>query len=313
MITFEKPEMQVTEYDVDGYHGKFSIEPLEKGFGVTLGNALRRVLLSSLPGSAITDVQIQGVMHEFSTVPGVVEDVTNIILNLKRVILKMDGDEPTTVEIHVTNEGVVRAGDIECDPTIIEVINPELEIATIAKGGELHMKMTVKNGRGYVRSEFNKDESQPLGVIPIDSIYTPVDSVQYHVDTRISRDKTFDRLNLELDTNGSISPIKAVAMAAKILTQHLEELVSLDEEAVLTDFLHESEKPENNQVVDMNIEDLDFSVRSYNSLKRAGIHTLQTLLTYSYEDMTKIRNLGKKSMKEIEEKLQEKGYTLKRD
>lgn len=313
MITFEKPEMQITAYDATNNHGKFSIEPLERGFGVTLGNALRRVLLSSLPGAAITDVQIQGVMHEFSTIDGVVEDVTNIILNLKRTIIKMTSEESTTIEIHSTTEGVVTAGDIEFDGTLIEIINPELVIATIAKGGELHMKMTVSNGRGYVRSEFNKNEDQPLGVIPIDSIYTPVDAVQYAVETRISRDKTYDRLNLELETNGSITPVKAIAMAAKILTQHLEDLVNLDEDAVVTDFLHESEKPESNQVADVNIEDLDLSVRSYNSLKRAGIHTLQTLLTYSYEDMTKIRNLGKKSMKEIEERLTERGHILQRD
>lgn len=313
MITFEKPEMEIVEYDGTSNHGKFSIEPLERGFGVTLGNALRRVLLSSLPGAAITDVQIQGVMHEFSTVDGVVEDVTNIILNLKRTIIRMEGDEPTTIEVHATSEGVVTAGDIEYDESIIEIINPDLVIATVAKGGELHMKMTVEEGRGYVRSEFNKSEDQALGVIPIDSLYTPVDAVQYNVDTRISRDKTFDRLNIEIDTNGSISPVKAIAMAAKILTQHLNELVNLDEEAVIADFLHESEKPEHNQIADINIEDLDLSVRSYNSLKRAGIHTLQTLLTYSYEDMTKIRNLGKKSMKEIEERLTERGYILDRD
>jgi len=313
MITFEKPDMQIEQYDVTGNYGKFSFEPLEKGFGITLGNALRRVLLSSLPGAAITGVQIQGVMHEFATVEGVVEDVTTIVLNLKKVIFKMDDNEPTTVEIHANEEGVVTAGDIELDTTVLEVINPDQVIATLAPGGELHMKMTVKKGRGYVRSEYNKDEDQPIGVIPIDSIYTPVQAVDYNVDTRISRDKTFDRLNLEVHTNGSISPISAVALAAKILSQHLDELVNLDEEAIITNFLHESEKPENEQIADVNIEDLDLSVRSYNSLKRAGIHTLQTLLTYSYEDMTKIRNLGKKSLKEIEERLTSKGHTFRRD
>ena len=313
MITFEKPNMQIAQYDVTSNYGKFIIEPLDRGFGVTLGNALRRVLLSSLPGAAITDVQIQGVMHEFSTVDGVVEDVTTIILNLKKVILKMIGDETDTIEIHVDKEGVVTAGDIQCDITNIEVINPDLVIATIAKGGELHMKMTVKKGRGYVRADYNKDEDQPLGVIAIDSIYTPVEAVQYNVDTRISRDKTYDRLNIEVTTNGSVSPISALAIASKIMNQHLDELTHLDEDAVLADFMHESEKTENTQVTDVNIEDLDLSVRSYNSLKRAGIHTLQELLTYSYEDMTKIRNLGKKSLKEIEERLLSKGHTFRRD
>lgn len=313
MITFEKPNMQIDQYDVTDNYGKFTIEPLDRGFGITLGNALRRVLLSSLPGAAITSVQIQGVMHEFATVDGVVEDVTTIVLNLKNVIFKMTGNEPITVEIHANEEGVITAGDIELGSASLEVVNPEQVIATLARDGELHMKMTVKKGRGYVRSEYNKDENQPLGVIPIDSIYTPVQAVDYNVDTRISRDKTFDRLNLEVETNGSLSPISAIALAAKILSQHLEELVNLDEEAILTDFLHESEKPENEKVTDINIEDLDLSVRSYNSLKRAGIHTLQTLLTYSYEDMTKIRNLGKKSLKEIEERLASKGYSFHRD
>lgn len=313
MITFERPDMQIEKYDVTDNYGKFTFEPLERGFGITLGNALRRVLLSSLPGAAITGVQIQGVMHEFATVDGVVEDVTTIVLNLKKVIFKMEGNEPTTVEIHANEEGVVTAGDIELDSNVLEVINPDQVIATLAPGGELHMKMTVKKGRGYVRSEYNKDEDLPIGVLPIDSIYTPVQAVDYNVDTRISRDKTFDRLNLEVHTNGSISPISAIALAAKILSQHLEELVNLDEEAILTNFLHESEKPENEKVTDVNIEDLDLSVRSYNSLKRAGIHTLQTLLTYSYEDMTKIRNLGKKSLKEIEERLASKGHTFRRD
>jgi len=313
MITFEKPNMQIDQYDVSDNYGRFTIEPLERGFGITLGNALRRVLLSSLPGVAITGVQIQGVMHEFATVDGVVEDVTTIVLNLKNVIFKMQGNEPTTVEIHANGEGVVTAGDIELGSPNLEVVNPDQVIATLADGGKLDMKMTVKKGRGYVRSEYNKDEDQPLGVIPIDSIYTPVQAVDYNVDTRISRDKTFDRLNLEIRTNGSISPIGAIALASKILSQHLDELVNLDEEAILTDFLHESEKPENEKIIDINIEDLDLSVRSYNSLKRAGIHTLQTLLTYSYEDMTKIRNLGKKSLKEIEERLTSKGYSFQRD
>jgi len=313
MITFEKPNMQIDQYDVADNYGRFTIEPLDRGFGITLGNALRRVLLSSLPGVAITGVQIQGVMHEFATVDGVVEDVTTIVLNLKNVIFKMQGNEPTTVEIHADEEGVVTAGDIELGSANLEVVNKDQVIATLAAGGKLDMKMTVKKGRGYVRSEYNKDDDQPLGVIPIDSIYTPVQAVEYNVDTRISRDKTFDRLNLEVRTNGSITPIAAIALASKILTQHLEELVNLDEDAILTDFLHESEKPENEKIIDINIEDLDLSVRSYNSLKRAGIHTLQTLLTYSYEDMTKIRNLGKKSLKEIEERLASKGYSFHRD
>jgi DNA-directed RNA polymerase subunit alpha len=313
MITFEKPNMQIDQYDVTDNYGRFTIEPLERGFGITLGNALRRVLLSSLPGVAITGVQIQGVMHEFATVDGVVEDVTTIVLNLKNVIFKMQGNEPTTVEIHADEEGVVTAGDIELGSANLEVVNKDQVIATLAPGGKLDVKMTVKKGRGYVRSEYNKDEDQALGVIPIDSIYTPVQAVDYNVDTRISRDKTFDRLNLEVRTNGSMSPISAIALASKILSQHLDELVNLDEDAILTNFLHESEKPENEKIIDINIEDLDLSVRSYNSLKRAGIHTLQTLLTYSYEDMTKIRNLGKKSLKEIEERLASKGYAFHRD
>lgn len=313
MITFEKPEMQISQYDVTESFGKFIIEPLERGFGVTLGNALRRVLLSSLPGAAITNVQIQGVMHEFSAIEGVVEDVTTIILNLKKVVFKMNVDTPITVEIHATSEGIVTAGDIAVDSTEAEIINADQEIATVASGGELHMKMFVQKGRGYVRADYNKDDSHPLGVIPIDSIYTPIQSVDYNVDTRISRDKTFDRLNLEVKTNGSVSPITAISAAAKIMTQHLEDLVSLDEDTMLKNFMHETEKPEGEKMADINIEDLDLSVRSYNSLKRAGIHTLQGLLAYSYEDMTKIRNLGKKSLKEIEERLTSKGHTFRRD
>lgn len=311
MISFEKPELQISQYDVTDQEGTFRLEPLERGFGITLGNTLRRVLLSSLPGAAITDVQIDGVMHEFSTIEGVIDDVTAIILNLKKVIIKMESDEPDVIELHTTEAGDVLAGSIQHDTSNITIINPDLRIATLAKGGALHMKMTVKKGRGYVRADYNKVEGQPLGVIPIDSIYTPVENVEYNVDTRISRDKTFDRLNLHIKTNGSISPIAAIAMASKIMTQHLDFLVELDEQALVSNFMHENESTENNQVVDINIEDLDLSVRSYNSLKRAGIHSLQDLLNYTYEDMTKIRNLGKKSLKEIEERLQSKGYNLK--
>lgn len=310
MLGFEKPEIKVTEYTESTNFGKFVIEPLEKGFGITLGNSLRRVLLSSLPGVAITDIQIDGVVHEFSTIEGVLEDVTTIILNLKKVILKAEDTESHVLEITSENEGVVTAGDIVCDANI-EVINKDLHIATLAKGARFHMKMSVHRGRGYVRAEFNKHDGQALGVIPIDSIYTPVENVSYTVDTRISKDTTFDRLNLEIRTDGSVSPVAALAMAAKIMSQHLEDLVVLDERAIMTDFMIEKENVAAIKSSDMNIEELDLSVRSYNSLKRAGINTLNDLLAYSEDEMSKIRNLGKKSLKEILEKLVDMDLTLR--
>ncbi|HSH24452.1 MAG TPA: DNA-directed RNA polymerase subunit alpha [Massilibacterium sp.] len=313
MIEIEKPRIETVELSDDATYGKFVVEPLERGYGTTLGNSLRRILLSSLPGAAVTSVHIDGVLHEFSTIEGVVEDVTTIILNLKKLAMKIYSDEEKTLEIDVSDEGVVTAAAITHDSDV-EILNPDLHIATLAKGAHLSMRMTAKRGRGYVPAEGNKSEDQPIGVIPIDSIYTPISRVTYQVEnTRVGQNTNFDKLTLDVWTNGSISPDEAVSLGAKILTEHLNIFVNLTEEAKTTTIMVEKEEDQKEKVLEMTIEELDLSVRSYNCLKRAGINTVQELTQKTEEDMMKVRNLGKKSLDEVKLKLSELSLGLREE
>lgn len=313
MIEIEKPKIETVEISDDATYGKFIIEPLERGYGTTLGNSLRRVLLSSLPGAAVTSVQIDGVLHEFSTVDGVVEDVTEIILNLKKLALKIYSDEEKTLEIDAEGEGTVTAGDIIHDSDV-EILNPDLHIATLAEGGKLHMKITAKRGRGYVLAENNKKPDHAIGVIPVDSIFTPVSRVNYQVEnTRVGQITNYDKLTLDVWTNGSIRPEEAVSLGAKILTEHLNIFVSLTDQAKNAEIMVEKEDDQKEKVLEMTIEELDLSVRSYNCLKRAGINTVQELTQKTEEDMMKVRNLGKKSLEEVVEKLAELGLSLRKE
>lgn len=313
MIEIEKPRIETVENSDDATYGKFVVEPLERGYGTTLGNSLRRILLSSLPGAAITSVQINGVLHEFSTIDGVYEDVTTIILNLKKLALKIYSDEEKTLEIEVQGEGIVTAGSITHDSDV-EILNPELHIATLAKGSKLQMKLTAKRGRGYVPAEGNKREDLPIGVIPIDSIYTPVSRVNYQVEnTRVGQVANYDKLTLDVWTDGSIRPEEAVSLGAKILTEHLNIFVGLTDQAQKAEIMVEKEEDQKEKVLEMTIEELDLSVRSYNCLKRAGINTVQELANKSDEDMMKVRNLGKKSLEEVQEKLDELGLSLRKE
>ena len=314
MIGIEKPNIEVFTQDDDSTYGKFTLEPLERGFGTTLGNSMRRVLLSSLPGYAIKSVKIDGVLHEFSTIPGVKEDVTEIVLNLKSVIIKINGDGPKTVYIDASGEGEVTAGDIKGDSEI-EIFNPELHIATLDKDAKLTMEMTVDNGRGYVSSERNKQELEPpIGVIAIDSIYSPVNKVNFTVEnTRVGQRIDYDKLTLEVWTNGTISAKEAVSLAAKILNDHLKLFIDLSENEYMTDVLVEKDDDSREKALEMTIEELDLSVRSFNCLKRAGINTVEDLTTKSEDDMIKVRNLGKKSLDEVVAKLDSLGFSLRKD
>lgn len=315
MIEFEKPNYKITEYVENNFFGKFEVEPLERGFGTTLGNALRRVMLSSLPGAAISSVKIEGVLHEFQTLEGVVEDVTTIILNLKQVVIKSHTKEVKNIRINKTSEGVVTAGDIEHDADI-EIINPELVIATVAKGGSLIMDMTVSTGRGYNRSEENKRllDIRKVGVIPIDSLFSPIERVSYEVlSTRVGQDESYDKLVLSVWTNGSTKPEEAIALASRILIEHFEILTNLSNIADMTGLMIEKTEDPKVKALETTIDDLDFSVRAYNCLKRAGIHTLQDLVNKSENDMMKIRNLGKKSLKEVLDKVRDLGLILRSD
>ena len=313
MIVIEKPKIEVVEMQEDNKYGRFVVEPLERGYGMTLGNSLRRILLSSLPGAAVTSVQIDGVLHEFSTIPGVLEDVTEIILNLKCLSLKIHSDEEKMLEIDAEGEGVVTAGDIRADSDV-EILNPELHIATLASGARLHMRIFAKRGRGYVPAERNKKDDQPIGVIPVDSIYTPITRVNYRVEnTRVGQVTNYDKLMLEVWTDGSIRPDEAVSLGAKILTDHLALFVGLTDGAKETETMKEKEEDKKEKVLEMTIEELDLSVRSYNCLKRAGINTVQELIMKSEEDMMKVRNLGRKSLEEVQEKLAELGLSLRKD
>ena len=313
MINFEKPDYKVTEYVEDNFYGKFEMEPFERGFGTTMGNALRRVLLSSLPGTAITSVKIDGVQHEFQTLDGIREDVTTIILNLKAVVLRNVSNEDKVIRIDVTcdeGERVVTAGDINHDGDI-EVVNPDLVIATVAKGGHLYMEMTVSNGRGYVRSEENKAilNNNKIGVIAIDSLYSPIRRVSYEVlPARVGQNENYDKLVLEIWTNGAMKPEEALGDAAKILKKHFE-MIERDAKDVVN--IIEKTEDSRAKALETSIDDLDFSVRAYNCLKRANIHTLQDLVNKDESEIMKIRNLGKKSLKEVLDKIKELGLDLR--
>jgi len=313
MIEIEKPRIETVEISDDATFGKFVVEPLERGYGATLGNSLRRILLSSLPGAAVTSVQIDGALHEFSTVAGVVEDVTTIILNLKRLALKIYSDETKTLEIDVQGEGEVTAADLTFDSDV-EVLNPELVIATLNSKGSLHMKITAERGRGYRPAEDNKKDDQPIGVIPIDSIFTPVSSVSYQIEnTRVGQHANYDKLTLDVSTNGSIRPEEAVSLAGKIFSEHLNIFIGLTDEAQKAEIMVEKEEDQKEKVLEMTIEELDLSVRSYNCLKRAGINTVQELSNKTEEDMMKVRNLGRKSLEEVKTKLADLGLGLRDD
>ncbi|MGN1310672.1 MAG: DNA-directed RNA polymerase subunit alpha [Clostridia bacterium] len=303
MIEFEKPNIECLAIDDTENYAKFVCEPLERGYGMTIGNSLRRILLSSLPGAAITTVKIDGVAHEFSTIPNVVEDVPEIIVNLKSVRLKMLDNQEKTISIDFKGEGEVKAGDIITDSSI-EILNPDLHIATVAEGGHLHMEMTVDKGRGYNVAEKNKDLSKAIDVLPIDSIFTPVKKVNYSVqNTRVGQMVDFDKLTIEVWTDGSLKAHEALSLAAKVMTGHLELFIDLSETAKNTKVMIEKEESKKEKVLEMLIEELELSVRSYNCLKRAGITTVEDLANKTEADMMKVRNLGKKSLDEVTNKL----------
>ena len=313
MIEFERPNIKCLEIDNDSNYAKFVCEPLERGYGITIGNSLRRILLSSLPGSAITSVKIDGVLHEFSTIPNVVEDVPEIVINLKNVRLKLAQNEEKTLRIDVKGPADVKAGDIITDGTV-EILNPDLHIATVSEGGTLKMELTADMGRGYNNAEKNKKPDQPIGVLPIDSIYTPVKKVNYSVEnTRVGQRVDYDKLTIEVWTDGSLKPYEALSLAAKVMTGHLELFIDLSETAKNTQIMIEKEENKKERVLEMSIEDLELSVRSFNCLKRAGISTVEDLTNKSESDMMKVRNLGKKSLDEVTNKLHALGLDFRKD
>ncbi len=314
MIGIEKPRIDTAEISEDGKYGRFVVEPLERGYGTTLGNSLRRVLLSSLPGYAITSVKIDGILHEFSTIPGVKEDVTEIVLNLKNVILKIHGDGPKTIYIDANGDDEITAGSIKTDSEV-EILNPELHIATLNSDAHVSMELTCDKGRGYVSADRNKQMMQPIiGVIAIDSIYTPVLKVNYTVEnTRVGQITDYDKLTLEVWTNGTISAMEAVSLGAKILNEHLNLFGDLSGEAYDTEVMVVKSDNGKEKVLEMTIEELDLSVRSFNCLKRAQINTVEDLINRTEEDMMKVRNLGRKSLDEVVAKLNSLGFDLRRD
>lgn len=313
MIEIEKPRIETVELTEDSKFGKFVVEPLERGYGTTLGNSLRRILLSSLPGAAVKTVKFENVLHEFSTIENVIEDVTTIITNIKSLALKIYSEEDKTLEIDVTDEGVVTAGDIIHDSDV-EILNPELKIATVAKGGVLRVRMIAGRGRGYALSEANNKSDLPIGVIPVDSIYTPVKRVNYTVEsTRVGQNANFDKLTLDVWTDGSITPLESISLGAKILTEHLNIFVDLTDEAQNAEIMVEKEEDQKEKVLEMSIEELDLSVRSYNCLKRAGINSVQELTEKTEADMMKVRNLGRKSLDEVKNKLDDLGLELRQE
>ena len=314
MFDFERPNIEVAEISEDKKYGKFVVEPLERGYGITLGNSLRRIMLSSLPGAAVIQVKIEGVVHEFSSIPGVKEDVTEIIMNIKSLAIKNNSEtnEPKTAYIEYEGEGVVRASDIQADQDI-EILNPDLVIATLSGGKEskLYMELTITKGRGYVSAEKNKSEDLPIGVIAVDSIYTPVERVNMTVaNTRVGQVTDFDKLTLDVYTNGTLAPDEAVSLAAKVLSEHLSLFIDLSENAKTAEVMVEKEDDEKEKVLEMSIDELELSVRSYNCLKRAGINTVEELTNKTSEDMMKVRNLGRKSLEEVLAKLKELGLQL---
>ena len=315
MFEFEKPRIEIAEMAPDGTYGKFVVEPLERGYGTTLGNSLRRILLSSLPGAAVSNVKIDGVLHEFSVIPGVKEDGTEIILNLKGLAIKntSEGNEPKIAYIDVEGEGEVKGSDIKCDSDI-EILNPEHHIATLSggAGSKLYMEITINKGRGYVGADKNKKDDQPIGMLPVDSIFTPVTRVNFLVEnTRVGQITDYDKLSLEVWTNGTIAPDDAVSFGAKILNEHLNLFIDLSDNAKDTSIMVEKEEGKKEKVLEMSIEELDLSVRSYNCLKRAGINTVEDLANKTEDEMMKVRNLGRKSLEEVLNKMAELGLSLK--
>lgn len=313
MFDFERPNIEVAEISEDKKYGRFVVEPLERGYGITLGNSLRRIMLSSLPGAAVSQVKIEGVLHEFSSIPGVKEDVTEIVMNIKSLAIRNSSEtnEPKTAYIEYEGEGIVRASDIQVDQDI-EIMNPDLVIATLSgKDTKLYMELTITKGRGYVSSDRNKTEDLPIGVIAVDSIYTPVERVNVTVEnTRVGQITDFDKLTLDVYTNGTLVPDEAVSLAAKVLSEHLSLFIDLSENAKTAEVMIEKEDDEKEKVLEMSIDELELSVRSYNCLKRAGINTVEELTNKTSEDMMKVRNLGRKSLEEVLAKLKELGLQL---
>ena len=315
MMEIERPKIDTASLSADGRYGKFVVEPLERGFGTTLGNSLRRVLLSSLPGVAVTSIKIDGVVHEFSTIEGVKEDVTEIVLNVKGITAKLYSDTPKTVRIEASGEGEVTAGSIQQDAEI-EVLNPDWHIATLADGAKLIMELVFDKGRGYVPAERNKQaaEQASLNALPVDSVYTPVLKVNYTVEnTRVGQITDYDKLTLEVWTDGTISAKEAVSLAARIMTEHLNLFVTLSQEAMDAEIMVEKDDKGKEKALEMTIEELDLSVRSFNCLKRAGINTVEDLINKSEDEMMKVRNLGRKSLEEVMAKLDSLGFTLTKD
>jgi len=315
VFEFEKPRIEIAELSEDGKYGRFVVEPLERGYGTTLGNSLRRILLSSLPGAAVSSVKIENVLHEFSTIPGVKEDVTEIILNIKNLDIKSlsDSNDTKIAYIEAEGEGVVTAADIKVDSDI-EILNPDLHIATLSGGpdSKLFMEMTIVKGRGYVSADRNKRKDQPIGVIPVDSIFTPVRRVNFTVEnTRVGQITDYDKLTLEVWTNGTKKPDEAISLGAKVLSEHLNLFINLSENAKNVEVMVEKEEDKKEKVLEMSIEELDLSVRSYNCLKRAGINTVEDLTNRTEEEMMKVRNLGRKSLEEVLNKLADLGFSLK--
>ena len=314
MFDFEKPRIEIVEISEDNKYGRFVCEPLERGYGTTLGNSLRRIMLSSLPGASVTQIKIDGVVHEFSTIPGVMEDVTEIIMNIKSLAIKnsSESNEPKTAYIDFSGEGVVTAADIHADPDI-QILNPEQVIANLNGGPDckLYMELTINKGRGYISSDKNKREDMPVGVIAIDSIYTPVERVNLTVEnTRVGQVTDYDKLTLDVYTNGTLAPDEAVSLAAKVLSEHLNSFIDLSESAKTAEVMAESTTNEKEKALEMSIDELELSVRSYNCLKRAGINTVEELCSKTSDDMMKVRNLGRKSLEEVLAKLKELGLSL---
>lgn len=313
MIEIEKPKIELVELEEDGSYGKFIVEPLERGFGTTMGNSLRRVLLSSLPGAAVTSVRVEGILHEFSTIPGVEEDLVEIILNLKELAIRMDQDEERVVTVSLQGPGVFKGSDILTDAGL-EILNGDKHIATLNEDAKLYMELTIERGRGYVSAEKNKRPGQAIGIIPIDSIFTPIRRVNFNVeDTRVGQITDFDKLTLEVWTNGSIKADEATSLAAKIMSEHLMLFIDLTEHVNEVEIMVEKEEDTKEKILETAIEELDLSVRSYNCLKRAGINTVDELIKKTPEDMLKVRNLGKKSLEEVQNKLGNLGLSLRNE
>ena len=313
MLRFEKPDYKVVEYNESNFYAKFVLEPLERGFGTTIGNALRRVMLSHLPGSAVKSIKIEGVLHEFQKIDGVVEDVTEIVLNMKKLVVKNFTEEDKVLYLKANQEGVVTANDITPDADV-EIVNKDLVIATLAKGGNLDMQITIGNGRGYVDAKINRKEMKnvPVGVIPVDSLYSPIERVSYEVEpARVGQSENYDKLIMEVYTNGSMTPQEAMALSSRILIEHFDIITKINKIADMTGLLTDKEEDPIQKTLETPIEELDLSVRAYNCLKRAGHHTLQDLTSLTEPEMMKIRNLGKKSLKEVMDKIKEMGLKFR--